>query len=104
MTYIDEHLGELIARYAAEDGCEPDEWTARAVRSVVAMRYQNPVTAQQQAQAGFDTIRQPGSGTRLLATYLRISGLVHRHYAATAWAEHQHPGGEVPHHHDPGAA
>lgn len=39
MTYVDEHLAELISRYADEDQTFPSAWRERAVRNVVQQRY-----------------------------------------------------------------
>ena len=40
MTYIDEHLDELISRYADEDQTAPATWKERAIRTVVRKRYE----------------------------------------------------------------
>lgn len=39
MTYIEEHLEELVAQYADEDNCTPEVWRLRALLSVVRTRY-----------------------------------------------------------------
>lgn len=39
MTYIEEHLEELVERYASEDHCTPEVWRQRALLSVVRTRY-----------------------------------------------------------------
>jgi len=39
MSWILEHLDELVEQYAAEDRCTPDQWRQRAISQVVRERY-----------------------------------------------------------------
>jgi hypothetical protein len=69
MAYVDEHLGELIDQYAAEDGCPADEWMNRAIRATVRQRYElrqalNVVVSAQAIPGGADGREQCPPGHR----------------------------------------